>query len=146
MQLSDTYCQFVHITQDDTGKRVSLVGCLGGLESPVAEGIAFESVIKNGKPIIRAVKNGYCVRLYSKGITYTSLGHFYWRRRTDCEKKFPHAPDRVVLPCIAYDSVQERHIFTDPEFTTVPRNHAVLTPILVGGKPTIQVSFIPEPE
>jgi len=141
MKLSDRYFRFVRVTKNDAGKRVDWVGYFGGLEGPLAEGFAFQSVHKAGRPVIDTVNNGYCVRLYTDCITYTELDYFYWSRRADQVEQFVRSPDQVVLPCIPYDSVRNCHLYRDPEFATIKRRRALLTPAVLAGKTTIQLSF-----
>ncbi len=133
------YRQLVRITEDERGNPVDWVGCFGYLDARTAEGLAFEAVLENGRPILQKANEGK-VRLYTDRIKFTLLGHFRWRRRGD-SNKFHLGKDKVSIPCISVESVTMDHLIDDPEFTTIARKIAILRPKKKGRELTVGLRF-----
>ncbi|MFZ2252988.1 MAG: hypothetical protein WAW13_02300 [Minisyncoccia bacterium] len=121
------YAQLIRISRDDRANKVDWVGCFGYLSDQLAEGYAFEVISVDGKSVMKPVRDGCCVRLYTDKIEYSKLGYIAWRRPKD---SFTRTDESVLLPCIRIDRITEKHLFDDPEYRTVQRTIVTLRPVL----------------
>ena len=121
------YAQLIRISRDDRANRVDWVGCFGYLDGQITEGYAFETISAEGKLLMKPVRDGYCVRLYTDQIEYLKLGYIAWGRPKD---SFKRTSEAVLLPCIRIDRITEKHLFDDPEYRTVQRTIVTLRPVL----------------
>lgn len=136
------YKQLVHIHRDDEGNGVNWFGHFGGLHESIAEGFAYEAVLENGKPVVRPVRNGYMVRLYTQGLGYTPLDHFLWMRCADDDDFRRPAGDMVRIPCIPAESVTTEHLYHDPDFKTIQRRIAIVRAIPSGTGAGLHLRFL----
>lgn len=120
------YLQLVRISRNDEGKIVDWVGFFGFLDGSVTEGWAFEVASVNGNEVLQPVRNGYCVRLYTDRIAYSTLGYVRWKRRGDSVERIGHMSEVFQFPCIRVDRVTTKHLFNDPEFQTIQRTIVTL--------------------
>jgi len=124
------YLQLVRISRNDEGKSVDWVGFFGFLDGSVTEGWAFEVASVDGNEVLQPVRNGYCVRLYTDRIAYSTLGYVWWKRRSDSAERIGRMSEAFQFPCIRVDRITEKHLFDDPEYRTVHRTIVTLRPVL----------------
>lgn len=137
----DQYVQLVHIYCGEHGERVNWIGHFAGLRDPIAEGFAYEATLKDGRPWVRPVRNGYTVRLYTQKLQYASLGHFRCIRRKDTAAFLCPTPEVVRIPCIAAHAVTTDHLYDDPYFKTIRRRIAVLNAVQCGDGAGLRLRF-----
>ncbi|MDB9944404.1 hypothetical protein OAD26_00185 [bacterium] len=136
----ENYFQLVHITKAE-GEKVDWYGWFVWLDGPITEGFAVKAELSENGPVLKWVRDGYCVRLYTENTEYTPLGYFKWKRRSDKVNMVKNEPEAASILCIQVDSVKDDDILGKFPFSKMTRKEVTFSPSLDGGQAIVSLTF-----